>query len=136
MEGHRFDRLARAFARRTTRRLVVGAGALAIGVSGLRQEIPTTEAAGGSFCRTLPPNQIISKHSCVSTACGTTEGCVCVQTPGHVVRCAARFDPATDCPRTDECSDRRPCGQGKFCAKVSKCCGDRPRRLCLRPCPA
>jgi len=33
-------------------------------------------------------------------------------------------------------SGRRPCGRGRFCAKVAKCCGDRPRRVCLRPCPA
>ena len=60
MESHRFDRLARAFAYRTTRRLAVGAGALAVGMSGLRQAIPQAEAAGSGFCRTLEPDQIIS----------------------------------------------------------------------------
>jgi hypothetical protein len=136
MESHRFDRLARAFAYRTTRRLAVGAGALAVGMSGLRQAIPQAEAAGSGFCRTLEPDQIISKHSCVDTPCGSTEGCVCVQTPGHLVRCAASFEHPKNCPDKDECSDRRPGERGRFCAKVFACCSDRPRRVCLRPCPA
>ena len=136
MEDHRFDRLARAFARRTSRRFAVGVGVVAIGIPGRRWDIPQAEAAGSGFCRTLEPDQIISKHSCVDTPCGSTEGCVCVQTPGHLVRCAASFEHPADCPNTDECSDRRPCGRGRFCAKVFACCNDRPRRVCLRPCPA
>jgi hypothetical protein len=136
MEDHRFDRLAKAFARRTTRRFAVRVGALAVGMSGLRQAIPQAEAAGSGICRTLASDKIISKHNCFRSNCGSTTGseCVCVQTPGHHVRCAARFRDPTDCPTTDECSDRRPCGRGQFCAKVSACCGDRPRRICLRPC--
>jgi hypothetical protein len=136
MEDHRFDRLAKAFARRTTRRLAVGSGALAIGTSGLRPAIPQAEAAGTRDCQGLMPTEFINKHHCEIHDCGSTEGCVCVQTPGHHVRCAASFDKNDDCPKTDECSDRRPCGRGQFCAKVSACCGDRPRRICLRPCPA
>jgi hypothetical protein len=136
MEDHRFDRLARAFARRTTRRFAVGSAALAIGVSELRAAILRAEAAGTSDCQGLDPTEFINKHHCEIHDCGSTEGCVCVQTPGHHVRCAASFDKNHDCPKTDECSDRRPCGRGRFCAKVSACCGDRPRRICLRPCPA
>jgi hypothetical protein len=138
MEDHRFDRLARAFAYRTTRRLAVGSAALAIGVSELRAAILGAEAAGTSDCQGLDPPDFINKHHCGNTHCGNNPGsdCVCVQTPGHHVRCAASFNPDADCPRTDECSDRRPCGRGRFCAKVSACCGDRPRRICLRPCPA
>jgi hypothetical protein len=136
MDDDRFDRVARAFGRRTTRRLAIGAGALLAGFSGAPLRPPAAAAAGSGFCRTLDPDQYISKHRCTATACGTAEGCLCVQTPGHLVRCAAGFDPATDCPAADECSERRPCGRGRFCAKVAKCCGDRPRRVCLRPCPA
>ena len=136
MKDHRFDHLTRAFARRTTRRVAVGVGALTVGIFGLQRNVPLTQGAGGEVCRTLEPNQIISKNSCTSTACGTTAGCVCVQTPGHVVRCAASFDPAMDCPQTDECSERRPCARGTFCAKVSACCDDLPRKICLRPCRA
>jgi hypothetical protein len=136
MEDHRFDRLARAFARRTSRRFAVGAGALAIGMSGLRQATPQAEATGSGFCRERESDEIISKHSCFSTNCGGSPECVCVQTPGHHVRCAASFEWPKDCPRRDECSERRPCGGGRFCAKVFKCCNNRPRRVCLRPCPA
>jgi len=105
-------------------------------VAGVLREPPPAEGAGSGFCRGLEPDRYISKHRCTITGCGTAEGCVCVQTPGHRVRCAAGFDPASDCPAADECSERRPCGRGRFCAKVAKCCGDRPRRVCLRPCPA
>lgn len=138
MEDHRFDRLAKAFARRASRRFAVGSGALAIGVSGLRAAIPRAEAAGTSKCQGLESEKYISKHHCGITNCGGNpeSDCVCVQTPGHHVRCAASFNPDADCPRTDECSDRRPCGRGRFCAKVFACCNDRPRRVCLRPCPA
>jgi hypothetical protein len=138
VENHRFDRIAKAVGRRTTRRLAVGAGALVIGIPGLRRDVPLAEAVGTDFCRTLEPDRIISKHSCVSTNCGSTaeSECVCVQTPGHHVRCAARFEVPNDCPRKDQCSERRPCGRGKFCAKVFACCNNRTRRICLRPCPA
>ena len=137
MENDRFDRIAKAVGRRTTRRLAIGAGALYAGFSGLRGDVPLTEAAGSDFCRTLGPDKIISKHSCFRSECGGSgSGCVCVQTPGHHVRCAAHFEAPNDCPRKDECSERRPCGRGKFCAKVSKCCNNRSRRICLRPCSA
>ena len=137
MEDERFDRIAKAVGLRTSRRFAVGAGALVIGFSGPGRETPLAEAAGSDFCRTLEPDQIISKHFCTITQCGDPDGeCVCVQTPGHLVRCAGRFDPNTDCPRTDECSRRRPCGRGLFCAKTFKCCGDRAKRVCVRPCPA
>jgi hypothetical protein len=137
VESDRFDRIAKAVGRRTSRRMAVGAGALVVGFFGLRRDVPLSEAAGSDFCRTLEPNQIISKHSCVRSECGGTgSGCVCVQTPGHHVRCAAHFKWPENCPERDECSDRRPCGPGKFCAKVFKCCNNRPRRVCLRPCPA
>jgi len=136
MENDRFDRIAKAVGRRATRRRAVAAGALVVGFSGLRRDVPLSEAAGTDFCQTLEPDQIISKHSCVSTQCGGSPDCVCVQTPGHHVRCAARFVSPHDCPRQDECSERRPCGRGKFCAKVFACCNGRNRRICLRPCPA
>jgi len=137
VENDRFDRIAKAVGRRTTRRRAVGAGALFVGFSGLRRDVRLAEAAGSEFCRTLEPDQIISKHSCVRTECGASgSGCVCVQTPGHHVRCAAHFESPDDCPRQDECSERRPCGRGKFCAKVFACCNGRNRRICLRPCPA
>ena len=136
MESDRFDRIAKAVGRRTSRRMAVAAGALVFGFFGLRREVPMAKAAGSEFCRSLEPDQIISKHSCFSTNCGGSPECVCVQTPGHHVRCAASFEWPKDCPRRDECSERRPCGGGRFCAKVFKCCNNRPRRVCLRPCPA
>jgi hypothetical protein len=136
VDDDRFDRVARAFGRRTTRRPAAGAAAILAGLAGVLREPPPAEGAGSGFCRGLEPDRYISKHRCTITGCGTAVGCVCVQTPGHRVRCAARFDPATDCPAGDECSGRRPCGRGRFCAKVAKCCGDRLRRVCLRPCPA
>jgi hypothetical protein len=137
VEIDRFDGIAKAVGRRTGRRIAVGAGALMVGFFGLRRDVPLVEAAGNASCRSLPPSEIISKNSCFDSACGGAgPGCVCVQTPGHIVRCAARFHHPADCPEMDECGDRRPCGPGKFCAKVSACCDDQPRRICLRPCPA
>lgn len=136
METDRFDRIAKAVGRRTTRRLAIGAGALVFGFPGLRRDVPLAEAAGSEFCREeVPMDQIISKNSCVPTHCGGSPDCVCVQTPGHIVRCAASFKSPHDCPAKDQCSERRPCGRGKFCAKVSGCCGG-SERICLRPCPA
>ena len=61
MENDRFDRIAKAIGRRTTRRLAVGMGALFAGFTGLRRDVPLSEAAGNDFCRTLEPDQIISK---------------------------------------------------------------------------
>jgi hypothetical protein len=136
VEHERFDRIAKSVGHRTSRRMAVAAGALVLGFFGLRREVPMAKAAGSEFCRSLEPEQIISKHHCVSTNCGSTaeSECVCVQTPGHVVRCAARFKRPNDCPQRDECSERRPCGRGRFCAKTFACCGGRDRRVCVRPC--
>jgi hypothetical protein len=136
VEDDRFDLIAKAVGRRTTRRFGFRAGALAVGLSGLRWNVPQAEAVGASDCQGIDNGQINSKNNCGKTACGTTDGCVCVQTPGHHVRCAAHFNEPDDCQRRDECRGRRPCPRGQFCAKVFGCCGDRARKVCLRPCPA
>jgi hypothetical protein len=136
VEDDRFDRLAKFVGRRTTRRFAFGAAALVVGFTGPRWDLPGTEAAGSSACQGLDPSQIISKNNCGRTPCGATAGCVCMQTPGHHVRCAARFEPPDDCPPMNECSARRPCPRGQFCAKVLGCCGGRSGKVCVRPCPA
>ena len=136
MEDDRFDLIAKAVGRRTTRRFVFRTGALSVAFSGLRSNVPLAEAAGDGNCKGLDSSQIISKNNCEISPCGNTAGCVCVQTPGHHVRCAARFESPVDCQRRDECSGPRPCPRGQFCAKVLGCCGDRARKVCLRPCPA
>jgi hypothetical protein len=134
VEHERFDRIAKSVGHRTSRRFVVRVGALVAGFSGLRRDIPVAEAAGDGDCQSLAPDKFISKHHCTRTNCGGSDQCVCVQTPGHVVRCAARFEWPKDCPQKDECSERRPCGRGRFCAKTFACCGGRDRRVCVRPC--
>ena len=136
MEGDRFDFIAKAVGRRTTRRFAFAAGTLLAGVSGLRWSVPRAEAAGASDCKGVNNKEIISKNNCGKTACGGRDGCVCVQTPGHHVRCAAGFNEPDDCRRKDECSGPHPCPRGQFCAKVLGCCGRLARKVCLRPCPA
>jgi len=93
VEDDRFDLIAKAVGRRTTRRFAFRAGAFGVAFSGLRWNVPRAEAVGDGNCKGLDSSQIISKNNCGITACGTTPGCVCVQTPGHHVRCAARFEP-------------------------------------------
>lgn len=99
--------------------------------------ISDTSAAGSGTCRAASPRDFVSKQACEVLPCGTTDGCICIQTLGHVLVCVTGFDPRnrSDCPREDECNKRRQCRNGFVCAKVASCCGRRFRR-CLRRCPA
>jgi len=140
MEQRRFDDLTRTWARLeptpTSRRRVLR-GVLSLLGLGAAASVADTSAAGSGTCRAAPPSAYVSKRSCEVLACGTTDGCICVQTLGHVPVCVTGFDPSNrnDCPREDECNKRRSCRNGFVCAKVGNCCG-RPFRRCLRRCPA
>lgn len=144
MDEQRFDDLARRWSRadgaRSTRRAALGRTATLLAAAtpvGLLTGRRAADAAGAATCRAAQPITFISKQACQVLPCGSTPGCLCVQTLGHRAECVAGFDPANrnDCPRDDECNDRRPCRNGFVCAKVLRCCG-KPHRRCLRRCPA
>ena len=146
MDEQRFDDLTRtlvtgsASRRRVLRGLLAtgGAGvASLVGLSG-RFGVETAEARYNGTCRdqTVRPEDFVSKNGCGNLPCGPEgSGCVCAQTLGHVRYCVQGFDPTSkkDCPKKDECGDRRPCANGFVCAKTQNCCGTSYRK-CLRKC--
>src|SRR3954462_6136025 len=69
VEDDRFDRIAKAVGRRTTRRLAFGLGALVLGSSGSRGNVPPVEGAEASDCQGVDHHEIISKNNCGITHC-------------------------------------------------------------------
>ena len=145
MDGQRFDDITRAMVagtpsrRRVLRGLLAGGAGLAA-LGGAGHVDPTAAIDQPRYCQRVynqNPEAIVSKNACGANFCGGRTDCFCVQTVGHTPRCLTAFDPNAgqrDCPATDECSERRPCPNGRFCAKVEGCCGQ-PYKVCLRPCP-
>jgi hypothetical protein len=143
MDGRSFDDLTRLVAdgsrtrRALVRRVVLGAGAAALvglrsGQFGAREAM----AAGDATCQAAVPSEFVSKNSCQELACGPSPNCLCAQTVGHIPTCVTNYDPhkQKDCPKEDECSEKRRCKNGFVCAKVQGCCGP-DKRKCLRRCP-
>jgi hypothetical protein len=146
VDDRRFDDLTRVLAAGpgSRRRLLAGsvAGLAAfLGIGRGRFPLEAAAETPNQFCQATfdtDPSLIVSKNGCGTTTCGGNPSCFCVQTVGHIPRCLIGFDPTPgqqNCPAKDQCKRHQDCRGNEFCAKVEGCCG-RPRKKCLKPCPA
>ena len=145
MDSERFDALVRDLSARSANRRRLGRGVLVATALSAIALLPddahfggsTAGAAGSKVCKRAQPTRFISLQACETLVCGSTAGCLCAQTVGHVPTCVSGFDPANQaaCPTYKSCKSNNNCPAGQVCAKVDRCCGDGKHR-CLPRCPA
>ena len=141
MDAERFDRIAKTFAARASRRrlmgglAVLGAGS---GVLGPRRAGARRAAGGadGSGVTSEGTDRVCKGHRAASnTRCSAKEcapGCFCAESVSGHKKCV---DFTTfSCPPVDECDRTRDCAPGLVCIKVGGCCDSSRNNVCLPSC--
>jgi hypothetical protein len=141
MDAQRFDRIARTFAVRASRRwllralaaLGLGSGVLGPSRAGARRAPGGADGSGTTIEATDPickDQRAITNKVCPTSPCGN--GCLCAESVHGSKKCA--FFGAVQCPTVDECDRNSDCSPGLVCFKVAGCCHSR-KNLCLPPVP-
>ena len=143
MDAQRFDRIAKSFAARASRRrllrglaaLGLGSGVLGPSGVGARRAPGGADGSGATIEATDPTckgQPAFSNKVCSFNPCGGGGTCNCAESVSGSKKCVILGGFV--CPPVDECDRNRDCGPGQVCIKVGACCNGSRNNLCVAAC--
>jgi hypothetical protein len=141
MDAERFDRIAKTFAARASRRwllrglaaLGLGSGLLDPGRAGARRAPGGSAGSEATIAATDPTcagQAAITNKACPASSCSTVGSCFCAESVSGSKKCVSLIQ----CPTVDQCDSNRHCDSGQVCIKFGGCCGGSRKNACVRHC--